>query len=364
MDVASSVETSLRAPGARTTTRDRPEAARRAAQGLQRAANDRLPNIQPPIALAVPGQNGVDRDGVPSPPTADSLTSVYMNDETLPPLRQILGATTSDYTNVESLFGDPTRRSPYVDIPLIRWLEGRSTDAVRSSAAVTRPIPSIFDGFDTLSESSIGDTTDEEVFHTSPAAAEPAAETVRDDSYFDNWYAAQDDATRELVSYGDYQHYIREATAPSRSQHPLAQEFTFPARSMRHIRQNSTLRITVWRDRTTVNATLDLDPTQCRTMRGFVNAVEAAMLEQGIGRAVDTDRGAEVQSLWGYRVIVRIHGEMAGMLMADNGGTAAAWSRYWRVGFELGRQVVMTGAVISADVDDRRVDRLAQRSMA
>jgi hypothetical protein len=245
----SSGETGLRTPGSRTTTRDRPDvAAQRTIEAPRRSSNDRVPIIHPPTVLAVPRPPiRANREEVPSLRMADGPTSIYLNNEEFPPARRLIGAT-------------PLSRSNQISL----------TSALIADAPSRPLVPA------SPTESSTSSAEDELRIIRPTAMAFSQAD-------FDSWYNSQNEATRTLVSYADYQYYALHGSTP-----PYG---AFPARSVDHIRHNSILRVQILILPGTYLGHLDLDPLQCQTMQGFVHTLQTAARDRGLW--IHPDRGQE-----------------------------------------------------------------------
>ena len=240
---------------------------------------------------------------------ADGPTSISINNEELPPLRPLLGATPLSRANQISLTSALTADAPSPPLAPASPTES-STSSVEDELRIFRPSAVAFSQAD-----------------------------------FDSWYNFQNEATRALVSYADYQHYALHGSGP-----PYG---AFPARSVDHIRHNSILRVHILILPVTDIGRFDLDPLQCQTMQGFVHTLETAARDRGLWRHPDTGQEEEVPVLQGgvmylghYAVgeSMRFH-ETSELVMEIEDLGNILYDLWWKLNFEYGRRDVLLGRV-------------------
>jgi hypothetical protein len=165
---------------------------------------------------------------------------------------------------------------------------------------------------------------------------------------FDSWYNSQNEATRTLVSYADYQCYALHGSTP-----PYG---AFPARSVDHIRHNSILRVQILILPGTYLGHLDLDPLQCQTMQGFVHTLQTAARDRGLW--IHPDRGQEEEGelpvfLQGVVVYLDHHAvirsrrfdEANQLVIEIEDQSNILYDFLWKLNFEYGRKDVLLGRV-------------------
>ena len=96
---------------------------------------------------------------------------------------------------------------------------------------------------------------------------------------FDIWFISQNDATRELVTYAAFRHYVLSgSTAPLNGLTPL---------SPREI-SNTTLKITISRNRARLDV-YEMESGNCRTLYDFVDTLTQVVEKFGIGGNMEAE---------------------------------------------------------------------------